>query len=540
MGPTLVRAPLIRVDASGRTATSALVSDGMVVALDPDVLPPGTPVLDLDGVVVPGLIDTHPHLLHFALAEAACVRLFDAVDHADVVARLAARARVTPAGEWVMATPIGEPHYFTARSWRDLAEGTLPDRHVLDRASRDHPIMIQAWSPTCPNVCALNSAGLAALGIDRDDPDDGGGVHVERDGSGAPTGRLLGAVNTNYNPDPAALRLFARLPAPVAADPAAAVEAAVRDANARGVTAIFEPHAMELRHIALYQRLRDEGRLRVRVAAVPELQRITRPTDPRKTAEELHATLEAARAAVDVTDPWVRVSGICVSAHGGTPNTGSMPHVHPYRDPQGAPTTGTWALDRAAVLDAVRFCDHTGLRFNACSIGTAEMDLLLDAIDEAGADATGWIVQHGLLMRPDQIERLARRGMMITYCAGFTPGLGPVLRERFDDDVVTHLNPVRGWLDAGIPVAAATDWGPTDPIAQMQLAHDLHGLTPAEVLHAWTAGGARVLAWPEIGSLAEGCHADFAVWTHDLLTSPGDAGVIATFVAGERTTSGAG
>ena len=25
--------------------------------------------------------------------------------------------------------------------------------------------MIQAWSPTMPNVCALNSAGLVALGI---------------------------------------------------------------------------------------------------------------------------------------------------------------------------------------------------------------------------------------------------------------------------------------------------------------------------------------------------------------------------------------
>ena len=57
---------------------------------DPGLVPPGTAVVDLDGVVIPGLIDTHPHLLHFALAEAACVRLFDAVDHADVVSRLAA------------------------------------------------------------------------------------------------------------------------------------------------------------------------------------------------------------------------------------------------------------------------------------------------------------------------------------------------------------------------------------------------------------------------------------------------------------------
>jgi hypothetical protein len=41
-----------------------------------------------------------------------------------------------------MATPVGEPHYFIRRSYRDLAEGTLPDRHVLDRATGDHPVWI--------------------------------------------------------------------------------------------------------------------------------------------------------------------------------------------------------------------------------------------------------------------------------------------------------------------------------------------------------------------------------------------------------------
>jgi len=537
MGPVLVRAPLIRVDAGGRTATSMLVRDGRVAELDPAIVPPGTTVVDASGVVVPGLIDTHPHLLHFALAEAACVRLFDAVDHADVVARLAARAATTPAGEWVMGSPIGEPHYFVERSWRTLAEGTMPDRHVLDRASGVHPIMVQAWSPTCPNVCALNSAGLAALGIDRDAPGQVGGVFIERDGSGEPTGRLVGAVNTNYNPDPGAGQLFARLPAPSVADPLTAIASAVAAAHARGVTAVFEPHAMDVRHVAMYRRLRDDGRLRMRVAAVPELQRITRANDPRKTPSELLATLEAAREAVDLSDPWLRVFGVCVSAHGGTPNTGSMPHAHPYRDPIGAMTTGTWALDREAVVGAVRFCDSAGLRFNACTVGTAEIDLLLEAIDEVGADATGWIVQHGILMRPDQVDRVARHRMVVTFCAGFTPGLGPVFRERFDDDVVEHLNPVRAWLDAGIPVSAATDWGPTDPFAQMRLAQDLHGLTPTETFRTWTAGGAQVLDWPEIGSLSEGCHADFVMLTGDLLTSPESVSVAATFVAGEQVTA---
>jgi predicted amidohydrolase YtcJ len=537
MERTLFRAPLIRLDAAGRTARSMLVDRGRVSAVDPDVVPPGTAVVDLPWVVAPGFVDTHPHLLHFALAEAACVRLFDAVDHADVVARLARRAAATPPGEWLMATPIGEPHYFAERSWRTLAEGTMPDRHVLDLASREHPIMIQAWSPTCPNVCALNSAGLRALGIDRSTPDPDGCVQIERD-DGEPTGRLWGSVNTNYNPDPYFQSLLDKMPAPAVVDPAAALEDAIGAAHRRGVTAVFEPHAMELRHVDIYRRLREAGRLRLRVAAVPELQRITRSSDPRKTPDELRDTLQAARDAVHTDDPWLRVFGVCVSSHGGTPNTGSMPHPHPYRDPLGTMTTGTWALDRDAVADAVRFCDRTGLRLNACTIGIAEIDLLLDLIDEVGADATGWIIQHGVLMRPDQIERVAQHRMMITYCAGFTPGLGGVLAERFDDDAVSYLNPVRRWLDAGIPLAAATDWGPVDPLAQMQLAAELHGLSPGEAFRAWTQGGASVLEWPEIGSLTEGSNADFVCLSADLVTSADPVAVTSTFVAGEQVASG--
>ena len=102
-------------------------------------------VIDVDGqTVMPGLIDTHPHLLHFAARAYALVDLSDARDHDDIVARLRKRAETTKPGEWIIATPVGEPHYFIRRNWRDLAERRLPDRWTLDRASTDHPIFIEA------------------------------------------------------------------------------------------------------------------------------------------------------------------------------------------------------------------------------------------------------------------------------------------------------------------------------------------------------------------------------------------------------------
>ncbi|MFL5302273.1 MAG: amidohydrolase family protein, partial [Anaeromyxobacteraceae bacterium] len=38
------------------------------------------------------------------------------------------------------------------------------------------------------------------------------------------------------------------------------------------------------------------------------------------------------------------------------------------------------------------------------------------------------------------------------------------------------------------------------------------GLTPAEALVAFTAGGARALRRPDLGRLARGCEADLVVW----------------------------
>src|SRR5947208_11973642 len=83
--------------------------------------------------VLPGLIDTHPHLLHFAARQAPLVDISDAISHDEIVSRIAARAQTTPAGDWIMTTPVGEAWYFIRRSYRDLLERELPTRKTLDR-----------------------------------------------------------------------------------------------------------------------------------------------------------------------------------------------------------------------------------------------------------------------------------------------------------------------------------------------------------------------------------------------------------------------
>ena len=93
---------------------------------------PDSRIIDLNGyTIVPGFIDTHPHLLHFGTLAEPLVDLGDARSHDDIADRIAARAAEVPPGEWIMTTPVGEPHYFIRSSYRDLAERELPDRAVL-------------------------------------------------------------------------------------------------------------------------------------------------------------------------------------------------------------------------------------------------------------------------------------------------------------------------------------------------------------------------------------------------------------------------
>lgn len=74
----------------------------------------------------------------------------------------------------------------------------------------------------------------------------------------------------------------------------------------------------------------------------------------------------------------------------------------------------------------------------------------------------------------------------------------------------------RKLLDAGVQVALATDCNPGSaystsmPLAIALAVREMH-MTPAEAVHAATAGGARALGRDDIGVLAPGKRADFVV-----------------------------
>lgn len=522
-------------DQHDTTAEAVLVEHGRVVATGrtDELRGAGRGALEVDlggSAVLPGLVDTHPHLLHFGVIEAPLVPLFDARDHDDIVQRLSQRARRTRRGDWVMGTPVGEPHLFIRRSWRDLAEGRLPDRTVLDRVSTRHPVLIQAWAPERDNALAMNSVALRRLGIDSGTPERIGPVHVERDASGGPSGRLFGPVGDYYSYTPFTEALWEAVPLLQHGFVLPGIRDAVAEHHRRGVTAVYENHMMDAGMIAAYRGLRDAGRLPLRVMTSQECEILGIRVEHRVSVDE---ALAQAAAAIELDDEHFRMNGVSL-IWDGLASTGHMLTREPYPGPDGAPTLGRLQLLPEAIERVMRRCATERMRLNMIVGGPRAHDENLLMLERLARDhdlaSLNWLLVHSPFLEPGHIARYRALGIDLTTTMMFAWGKGDLYRERLGEPALSDLLPLRRLLDAGMTVAGGSDWGPRSPFEQIALAvtHEFgrsgfrndgpaQAITRREAIAMWTRDAARLLHWPELGSLRPGSYADLVVLDRDPL-----------------------
>ncbi|MDO9557782.1 MAG: imidazolonepropionase [Coriobacteriia bacterium] len=219
-----------------------------------------------------------------------------------------------------------------------------------------------------------------------------------------------------------------------------------------------------------------------------------------------------------------------------------------------------YADDRAAYVDLV-----CGEMLRACAPRAHWIDVFCDtgAFDEAETRrvlSAGVAMGLGVRLHGNQLEhgpgvRLAVEfsAASVDHCTHLTDDDVAALAAS---DVVATLLPGsdfstrapyangRRLLDAGVTVAIATDCNPgSSYVTSMPLCIALAvretGLTPAEALYAATRGGAKALRRDDVGHLAVGAYADFAVLdapSHlHLAYRPGSALVAQSWRRGTRT-----
>lgn len=533
----------------GRTAPQeALVLDGTRIAgvgstADMTGLA-GTKARRVDvggATVMPGIINTHPHVLHFAAMKASLLDLTDCVNHADIVERIRNRAATTPKGQWILCTPIGEPHYFVRRSYRDLEERRLPDKYILDRATTDHPVLIQAWAPIQPAICAFNSAGLKAIHVSDSVPDVVCDVRFDKDFQGRLMGTVRGAVTNYLNFDPYWGQIQSKIMMQIGstahnfgAITPVLLKAAINEYHARGVTAGYECHVMSATDIAAYQHLRDANELTMRVHAClePEAGFHHFPHDPPPlaiTRERMQQGLAMTRT----DDDLLRISGLSHSI-GGPCSAGHFMTYEPYPDPYGRPTYGLPTSPEENLAAFVDFCASNGARMNIVVGSYPEQDQVLDLCEAAAAKhgiRNAWILQHAVLVNPAQLRRYKAMGFKVGTNMSFTWGKGDIYAARLGKHILRDLSPLRGMLNAGLQVSLGSDWGPDNYFEHMRFAqtHEFCGsgyrndgpdqvVNRAEAVAMWTREAAGVMGWEGIGTLEPGNLADVVIVDRDPLT----------------------
>lgn len=211
-----------------------------------------TQIIDLGGRrVIPGLNDSHTHLIRGGLNYNMELRWEGVPSVADALRMLKDQADKTPAPQWLRV--VG--------GWSEFqfAERRMPTLTEINEVAPETPVFILHLYARA----LLNRAALKALGINKNTPNPPGGL-IEKDGNGEPTGMLIAK--------PSALILYSTLaqgPKLPINDQINSTRHYMREMNRLGITSVIDAGGGGQNFPEDYdviQRLHDDDQLTVRIA----------------------------------------------------------------------------------------------------------------------------------------------------------------------------------------------------------------------------------------------------------------------------------
>lgn len=475
-------------NASRPQASKLAVLNGKIVALDEELDGlEARQVIDAEGLsLLPGFNDVHAHSVWFGMTlmetDLSAVTSIEDVYHA-----IETQAKSTKKGEWVVAAGFNPV----------LLKGAVPDRDALDRASGGRPVWIKHASGHSGQA---SSAALALAGVETASGSaiEGGVVVVDRNGQ--PTGvleeRAMTLIQDILLPYP--LTSIERALALATEQYACEGITSVTDA---GVAGGWIGHAPA--ELAAYQSARDAGALRTRMQIMPVMDALG--ALPGHSVEPPRRGFGAGMR-TGWGDDWLQLGPVKVFTDGSIlGRTAQMseeyegcPGYHGYlqEEPEAM---------RRRVIDAAA----AGWSLALHAVGDAALDFALDAIAEAthlyGQPSVPNRVEHGMVVRPDQLERLAALNVACVVQPSFIPTFGEGIRGPVGQQRGEWSIRARSQLDAGLPLALSSDRpvAPGSPLLGIQSFVErrseegqIYGgherITVDEAVHAATVGSSMV------------------------------------------------
>jgi len=500
------------LDPANPSATAVAIKNGLFTAVSNDRAIMArrelkTVAIDLKGrTVIPGLNDSHTHLIRGGLNYNMELRWDGVPSLADALAMLREQARRTPAPQWVRV--VG--------GWSEFqfAERRMPSLPEINAAAPDTPVFVLHLYARA----MLNAAALRAVGYTKDTPEPPGGT-IERDAQGNPTGMLIARPNAAILY--ATLAKGPKLPLDYQLN---STRHFMRELNRLGITSVIDAGGGFQNYPQDYEvieRLHRDSELTVRIAYNLFTQ---------KPKGEL-ADFQAWTASVEPGQ------GDAMYRHNGA---GEM-LVYSAADFEDflEPRPDLPASMEDELYPVVRLLAEKRWPFRLHATYDQTIDRALSVFErvdrEVPFDGSHWFIDHAETITPRNIERVNALGggIAIQHRMAYQ---GEYFVDRYGAKAAEATPPVKRMLEAGVPVGAGTDatrvasynpwvalyWlvaGRT--VGGLRVTSDAARLDRTAALRLWTEGSAWFSAEQgKKGRIAPGQLADLVALDQDYFSVP--------------------
>jgi predicted amidohydrolase YtcJ len=493
-------------------AAAVAIRGDRILAVGPnaDVLryrDPTTTIIDLNGrTVIPGLNDSHLHLIRGGLHYNLELRWEGVPSLADALRLLRLQAERTPSPQWVRV--VG--------GWTEFqfAERRMPTLDEINQAAPDTPVFVLHLY----DRALLNRAALRAVGYTRDTPNPPGG-EIVRDASGNPTGMLIARPN--------AMLLYATLnrgPKLPFEHQVNSTRQFMRELNRLGLTSAIDAGGGFQNYPDDYQvveQLAERGQLTVRIAY-------------NLFTQNKGQEMDDFERWTDMLQPG---AGSDYYRHNGAGEmlVFSAADFEDFLEPRPELAPGMEEeLERV-----VRHLVANRWPFRLHATYDESIDRMLDVFEDVDRDipfdGLHWLFDHAETISPRNIDRVRALGggIAIQHRMAFQ---GEYFAQRYGAAAAAATPPVKRMLEAGVPVGAGTDatrvasYNPWTALQWLVTGRTVGGLELTSIdqrlsretaLALWTSGSAWFSSEQgKKGQIVAGQLADLAVLTSDYFRIP--------------------
>ena len=468
-----------------------------------------TETIDLRGqTVVPGLNDSHLHIIRGGLHYNLELRWDGVPSLADALRMLKEQAARTPAPQWVRV--VGGWNEF------QFAERRMPTLDEINAVAPETPVFVLHLY----DRAFLNAAALRAVGYTKDSPDPPGG-EIQRDRQGNPTGLLIARPNAGI-----LYSTLAKGPVLPFEDQLVSTRHFMREMNRLGVTSAIDAGGGFQSYpddYGVITELHRRNQMTVRVAYNLFTQH------PKHELEDFERWTSITK--LHQGDSTFRLNGA------GEMLVFSAADFEDFLEPR-PNFDGVMEGELEAVIRHLAAA-HWPFRLHATydeSIGRF-LNVFEKVNREIPFNGTHWFLDHAETISDRNIERVVAMGggIAVQHRMAFQ---GEYFVKRYGADAARRTPPIRRMLELGVPVGAGTDatrvasfnpfvslyWLVTGKtVGGLELYPEKNRLTREEALQLCTKGSSWFSTEDGAkGELRKGQLADFAVLTSDYFNIPAE------------------